>query len=243
MKSKLTWKDIEERRNLLLAQTNWIQSPHNGLTEESSAEWKRWRTELTSVNKNNFELAAASRHLDKLKQSSPNYEYKDHKDFFEGGNTEFLDIPDIVKMIKDLVVENLGEPEENTETENLLLDDFNDLEEAKKYVRRELDKSCRNQIGRASPAPEVSQLYLERLNQAIDFLSGMGTSFPLLQVWVDNSNKSMQEVAEKVVSNHSNMIATFVNIEDRYFKTLKAVKESDTIAQLRQVSEKFINGH
>jgi hypothetical protein len=249
VKSKVTWNDIDKRRNMLLAQTSWTQLGNGNLTEESVNIWKRWRKELTSVNSNNFELAQAVVELERLYKNKPFLEYTEElREVFEQPLTEF-DTQGVIDALSDkvfgpdslkkLIREVLSEDKE----ENPLLDDFSVLEEAKDYIVKEIHKSYRFQIGKVSPEPELTQLYIERLNQAIDYLSGVGTSFPLLEVLVDNTGKDIGTVAADTLRSHTDRISSFIDIEDRYLKTLKAVEESDRIDHLREISENFFNGY
>ena len=235
---KLSWADIDKRKSILLGKTNWTQMVDNGLTEETVKSWKVWRDKVTSANHSNYPTPTkALKALENLRENKPDSEYSPQlKDFFfEVNNPKAFELPDIKQLIREVLNEE-KEP-------NILLDDDANLEEAKKYIQKELSSVYASQIRKASPAPELTQLYVERLNQAIDCLAGVGSSYPLLQVLVDNSNKDLKEIATSILKRHTTMITSFVDIEDRYLKTLKAIKESDKIDQLRQISEKFINGY
>lgn len=247
---EVNWTVVNKRRSILLSQSDWTQLPDTGLTVESVFTWRDWRHKVRFVNRRNYpDILTAIVELEKFGKAKPDLDFSGHKYTFferkEGSIYErkegaVYERAELIAMIKD-ILEEIQSPEEVPEVK-ILLDEIMDIEIAKKYVQRELEASYRMQINKASSPLEFSQLYIERLNQAIDYLAGTGTAFPLLEVLSKNLSKNIKDIAVNILRCHTTMITTFTEIEDRYLKSLKIVQDSDRMEELKEVLEVF-NGY
>lgn len=250
------WAGINKRRSILLSQSDWTQLPDTGLTVDCVFAWRDWRHRVRSVNQENYgEILAAIVELEGFGNAKPDLDFSGHKytfferkegSIYERKEGSVYERAELIAMVKD-ILEEIQSPEEVPETlevpeTKISLDQITDIKIAKKYVQKELEVSYRMQIKKASPPLESSQLYIERLNQAIDYLAGTGTAFPLLEVLSENLSKNIKDIAVNVLRRHTSMITTFTEIEDRYLKSLKIVEDSDRIEKLKEVLEVF-NGY
>lgn len=253
---EVNWTVVNKRRSILLSQSDWTQLPDTGLTVECVFTWRDWRHKVRSVNQKNYhDILLAIVELEKFGNTKPDLDFSGHKYTFferkEGSIYErkegaVYERAELIAMIKD-ILEEIQSPEEVSETlevpeMKIPLDEITDIEIAKKYVQKELEVSYRMRIKKASPPLESSQLYIERLNQAIDYLAGTGTAFPLLEVLSKNLSKNVKDIGVNVLRRHTSMITTFTEIEDQYLKSLKIVQDSDRIEELKEVLEVF-NGY
>lgn len=226
---KQNWRDFDSARAILLSQTNWTQMTNSGLDEKSKVKWQEWRDQLTSISKNDNTVDEAFLKLTGLRKQLPDLQYPDNiKNLIITNNVDR-------ETIKDIVKEVLAE----TDAPPTII---GDLATSKGIAQKELKKYYRQKIKAVSPPMETFHLYVERLNQAIDYLSNNGKNFPLLEVLCNNTKKTQTEVATDILKTHSVIIAKFVDIDDSYLKALKALNESVTIDELQKVLDNF-NGH
>lgn len=242
------WNDIDKTRIVMLNNSDWTQLPDTNLTNETVQEWQKWRLEIRKVTQKNYDRPIpAILELKKLQISKPDNEYSSGLQTYTRKGP-IISRTEITSKIKD-VLENMGltsikkSPIEPVElpTEDIL-DTIDDIKVGKEYALRELEAAYLEQIRDSSPPLDLIHLHTERLNQAIDCLSDIGTSFPLLEVLSKNLNKSIKEVATTILKKQNETIKKFANIELNHIECLKKIKESVTISGLKKALEKF-NGH
>jgi len=233
-KEKHNWEDLDSYRSILLSQTNWTQLENAGLGENAKVRWREWRKELTSINRNNYsDIDLAISDLRKLRNSLPELQYPENTKTIIMESYNQIDRSIIKDMVKDILTE--------LQTEHPL-DLTNNISTAKSIAQKELKSVYKSKIKSVSPPIETFQLYIERLNQAVDLLSDNGTEFPLLAVLSQNMKKDTREIALDILKHHTSMISSFVLIEELYLQSLKALNESDTIHEIESILEKF-NGY
>lgn len=239
------WTDINKSKNLLLSQTDWTQLPDTGLSANSVLEWRKWRDEVRKINQDNYdERIPAVLALKKLKDNHPKNVYTGEKHYFQK-NGPVISRIDLKKEIQEILEEMDLEEFKASQVacEGLSLDDIDDIKIAIKHAQIELDNLYKEKIGQISPPTELNYLYMEKMNECIDYLSETGTSFPLLELLSNNQNKDMNIAAKEFLQQHSKMIGEFVKIEDYYDECLHNINNSDTIDDLKKIIEQFKNGH
>jgi len=213
--------NIRLTRDIMLTRSDWTQLPDAGLSEKCVLEWRKWRQELRGVNiESESARLPTIALLNKLAESHPKTVYDD---------------PDLKVIDANILgspppVEPVGVP---------ILDTITDIKVARKYAQKQLEDVYKRKIGAKSPPPELHTLYTERLNQAVDFLSHAGTSFPLLEILAEGLDKPIKEVAISILNTHRTTINNYMVIEQSYIDALKYIKESSIIADIKQTLEDF----
>jgi len=251
---ELPWDDISMARNLLLTQSDWTQLPDSSLSKSCVTAWRLWRREVRKIDKEHFNrrLSAVKR-LTKLKMTKPKLEYTEDEVYFEkeGPIISRIDVKrQMLEILAEIEQENTPqEPiQENTPQESIeapiedYLDTIDDIKLGRKYAQNEAEEAYKKKICAKSPAIEINVLYAERLSEAIDFLSGVGSNFPLLELLSVTLDKNLDSVATSILKTHSNTISNFVSIESDYIDVLKQIKEARTIPKLKRILEEY-NGH
>jgi hypothetical protein len=251
---ELPWDDISMARNLLLTRSDWTQLPDSSLSKSCVIAWRLWRREIRKINKEYFNrrLSAVKR-LTELKITKPKLEYAKDELYFEKEGPIISRI-DVKKQILEILAEVRQEDtpqkpiQEDTPQKPIeapiedYLDTIDDIKLGRKHAQNEAEAVYRKKIRAKSPAIEINVLYTERLNEAIDFLSGVGSNFPLLELLSVTLDKNLDSVATSILKTHSNTISNFVSIESDYIDVLKQIKEADTIPKLKRILEEY-NGH
>ena len=240
-----TWDDISMGRNLMLTQSDWTQLPDSELSESCVMAWRTWRKEVRKIDRQNFNsrLSAVKR-ITELKISKPKLEYAEDERYFEREG------PIISRInMKSQILEILSEVEQEDTYKKPVeapvedyLDSIDDIKLGRKHSQNEAEAAYKKKIRLKSPAIELNALYAERLSEAIDFLSGVGTTFPLLDILSETLGKGFKDVATSILKTHSNTITNFVSIERDYIGVLQQIKEADTISKLKAILEEY-NGH
>jgi hypothetical protein len=251
--TKISWSDIDIKRNNLLSKSDWTQLPDSGLSLNCVAEWQIWRKKIRAISKDLYESPLpAVVDLKELQATHPTNEYKSDTSSFERVKATIarVDIRELVS--EELEKYNISNPTHVVEEKPVVkpvevdkpktIDDIVVLGEAKKYAKGMLESEYRGKILKASPPLELTYLYSERLSQAIDYLSNNGTEFPLLEILAESLSKPLEEVATSILKKQASTINSFATIERTYIECLKSVNKAVTIPEIKEALEKF-NGH
>lgn len=246
--TELPWDDISMVRNLMLTQSDWTQLPDSQLSQSCVMAWRNWRKEVRKIDRQHFsQRLSAVKRITKMKITKPKLEYAEDELYFEKEGPIISRI-DIKRQILEILAEEKQEDTQDTPQEPIeapvedYLDTMDDIKLGRKYAQNEAESAYKKKIRAKSPAIELNALYAERLNEAIDFLSGVGSNFPLLELLSVTLGKNLDSVATSIVKTHSNTISNFVAIESDYIDVLKQIKEAGTISKLKRILEEY-NGH
>jgi uncharacterized Zn finger protein len=241
--TNIEWSDIRLTRNIMLTQSDWTQIQDSGLTKACVIAWRKWRREVRKINRKRYSnrLSAVSE-LSKLKENMPKEEYSDSEAVYFEQDGSVISRIDIKAQILEVLAETTTQtpPQTHSEApEEVLMKNAGDIKSAKKHAQNEAENIYKDQIRSKSGAAELSALYAERLNEAIDCLSGTGTSYPLLEVLGEAVNKDIKEVATSVLKTNSNIIQHFVCVERNCIQALKDIKAANTTDQLLDILGKL----
>jgi|AntRauTorcE11897_2_1112592.scaffolds.fasta_scaffold00046_11 hypothetical protein len=233
--TKLTWDSITKARNMFLSRSNWTQLRDSGLSSECVEAWKEWRKQVRDVTKTNHTEVEAKEILRKLNDEKPREVRTDH-DFIGIKYDEYSVDRELVKALVEDVLNEHGyeimEKEDGVvEQENSVTLSEDDRIQA---VRDALYGVYIAKIEEISPHPSLSVAYMERLNQAIDYLSGQGTIFPL----IEEDGIDTQQEASKIVQNHGELIRCYAKVTKAY-ESYQRLAESGTIASREALPRKL----
>lgn len=233
----LRWDDIEHSRNMLLSKSDWTQLPDSGLSWECVIEWREWRQKVRDVNNENYKkrIPAVTK-LQALRTNQPK-NVKGTGYSTDDNNAPVFTVAQVEEIVKTLTPEG-----SKNDSEPFSLDKVSDIKVARKYAQGQLDKAYREKISKVSPPPELNYLYMERLNEAVDFLAESGSYFPMLDTLSENLDKSKDEIATNILKKHTNLIGEYVNIENEYINCLKSIKASTVVSEIKSALEEF-DGH
>jgi hypothetical protein len=228
------WDDLNRTRKNILSKSDWTQLMDSGLTLGCIIEWQAFRAEIRKINSGNYAGPLLGiRALSSLQSKTPTNVYAKEYDGPKNYRTTY-DKVELKNYVIDIMREMQPEP-----TVGPTLDTIDDIPTARKHAQNELESYYRDKIRHVSPPAELTQLYLERLNEAIDLLSNTATVFPLLGILSESLNKSMVDVAASILRSQSNMIHSMAEIEQEYIDSLKLIKKADTIGGLKSALENF----
>jgi hypothetical protein len=100
------------------------------------------------------------------------------------------------------------------------------IETAKTTLKMILNEKCNKRYTHSNH---------ELVTEAIDYLSNPKGKFPLLQVYANNLNKSLENMAKDVIESKKEWLRQICQIEDFRLKYLNKIDSSFTLAELNQI--------
>jgi hypothetical protein len=239
---ELEWKTISSRRNVLLSRSDWTQLLDSGLTSACVVAWRKWRSELRNVRSHIYDSRLdATAEIRRLRDTQPEMQYSETDAMIWDQNVASLSYTDLTKIVKDIYEDHIITEAAQEPSTDDYLSDVEDITFGRSVAREVIIARYNDIIGNVSPASTTQILYMERLQQAIDLLSDVSDTVPLLEVTGKILGEDIVQVAQNVINVHNTYISKICMIEGTYMHTMEKINGAETLDELRVIMESY--GH
>ena len=228
------WEELDKAKKLMLSRSDWTQLLDSGLTVECILEWRKWRQAVRDVSRSTYDMRIdAKNRLFELNRNKPDEVKGDGVENFNGVVHRFIDRDTVRKAVGEVLSEQatplatVEPPPTPTEEPLNVKETLRDV-----YIAK---------IEDISPHPSLMLAYMERLNQAIDYMAGQGANFPLL----DEDSIDKDTNATMIIKAHGELIRRYTKITKAYDKYNSMLEDGtiDEVEKLPNMLYEELNGY